>query len=63
MSYSKSDSTSFGARGAGYRAGGSPTSPLPYTSSLSTTASDYDSTQPYWLLKLDWYLNDSNHIE
>lgn len=63
MSYSKNDSTTYGARGAGYRAGGSPTSPLPYTTSGNTTASDYTSTQPYWLLKLDWYLNDNNHIE
>ncbi|SHE31485.1 TonB-dependent receptor [Thermomonas hydrothermalis] len=62
-SYSKSDSTTFGARGSGYRAGGSPGNPLPYSSSLSTTANDYESTQPYWLLKLDWYLNDNNHIE
>ncbi|WP_256646314.1 TonB-dependent receptor [Thermomonas paludicola] len=62
MSYSKSDSTTYGGRGAG-RAGGTPTSPLPYTTSGSSTANDYNSTQPYWLLKLDWYLNDSNHIE
>lgn len=59
MSYSKSDSSSFGARGNGYTAN----STGPYTSSLATTASDNNSTQPYWLLKLDWYLNDSNHIE
>lgn len=59
VSYDKSDSTTFNARGNGYS--GSPTAP--YTTSLATTASDSSSTLPYWLLKLDWYLNDSNHLE
>ena len=59
MSYSKSDSSTFGARGSGYSGGPS----TPYTSSKNTSYSEYHSTQPYWLLKLDWYLNDSNHIE
>ncbi len=58
-SFANSDSTSYGARGNGYST--SPTAA--YTKSLSTTASDYSSKQPYWLLKLDWYLNDNNHIE
>ncbi|WP_374247827.1 TonB-dependent receptor plug domain-containing protein [Thermomonas sp.] len=59
MSYSKSDSSSFGVRGRGYS--GSPTAP--YSTAKTSTASDYNSTQPYWMLKLDWYLNDNNHIE
>lgn len=59
MSYSKSDSSTYGVRGSGYS--GSPTAA--YTTSKNTSYSDYTSTQPYWLLKLDWYLNDSNHIE
>lgn len=35
------------------------------SSSSGTTASenDYATTTPYKLLKLDWYLNDSNHLE
>ncbi|WCE04772.1 TonB-dependent receptor [Pseudoxanthomonas sp. JBR18] len=31
--------------------------------SNSTTAYDYESKNPYWLVKLDWYPNDSNHVE
>lgn len=57
--YSKSDSTSFGSRGSGYS-----TAPgAPYTTTLNTTASDYTSNQPYYLLKLDWFINDNNHLE
>ncbi|WDS36643.1 TonB-dependent receptor [Pseudoxanthomonas sp.] len=35
------------------------------SSSSSSTATEYDysGTKPYKLLKLDWYLNDSNHLE
>ena len=58
-SYSESNITSYGARGSGYSS--SPTAP--YTTSRATTSYDYTSRQPYWLLKLDWYLNDSNHLE
>ncbi|MFT3763617.1 MAG: TonB-dependent receptor [Pseudoxanthomonas sp.] len=29
----------------------------------STSAYDYASKTPYWLVKLDWYPNDSNHLE
>lgn len=59
MSYSKSDSTTFGVRGRGYST--SPTGA--YSTSKASTAADTYTTQPYWLVKLDWYLNDSNHIE
>lgn len=61
MSYSKTDSTTYGTRGSGYST--SPTAP--YSTSLvgAQNANDYSFTQPYWLLKLDWYLNDNNHIE
>lgn len=58
-SRSESESVSFGARGNGYST--SPTAA--YTTSRATTASDYSSRQPYWLLKLDWFLNDANHLE
>lgn len=58
-SFSGWDSTSFGARGNGYSAG--PTTP--YTTNRATTAYDYKSDMPYWLVKLDWYLNDANHLE
>lgn len=29
----------------------------------SSTMYDYDTTKPYKLVKLDWYLNDANHLE
>jgi len=58
-SFANSDSTSWGARGSGYSSG--PTTP--YTKALTTTSYDYTSRQPYWLAKLDWYINDSNHLE
>jgi hypothetical protein len=34
-----------------------------YGSDRSTTAYDYEKKTPYWLLKLDYYLNDANHFE
>ncbi|WDS37721.1 TonB-dependent receptor [Pseudoxanthomonas sp.] len=49
--FSQSNSTSYAAR-----SGTSKTS-------VSTTAQDYESKTPYWLVKLDWYLNDWNHFE
>jgi len=57
-SQSKSDATSFGARGTGYAANSAA-----YTSSLATTAYDYQSKNPYAVLKLDWNINDSNILE
>lgn len=58
-SFSNWDQASYGVRGSGYSS--SPTGA--YTSALGTTAYDYKSEQPYWMVKLDWYLNDNNHLE
>jgi outer membrane receptor for ferrienterochelin and colicin len=33
------------------------------SSSTSSTMYDYDTTKPYKLVKLDWFLNDTNHLE
>ncbi|MEE7546436.1 TonB-dependent receptor [Xanthomonas sp. Kuri4-1] len=33
------------------------------TTGTTSTSYDYDATKPYKLVKLDWYLNDSNHLE
>lgn len=57
-SLNDSDSTSYGARTSGYA-----NYPQPMSKTLSSTAADGDSKMPYYLLKLDWYLNDSNHFE
>lgn len=57
-SFANSDTTSYGARGNGYAVNQNP-----YTKSGSTTSYDYTSRQPYWLAKLDWYINDNNHVE
>ena len=54
--FSQSNSTSYGTRAS------SGTSTTPSTS-LAATANDYESKTPYWLVKLDWYLNDWNHLE
>lgn len=62
-SLSKDKRTSYGAREAtGDRTAEAPDTPAPPTS-LATTAQDYTSKNPYWLIKLDWYLNDNNHLE
>lgn len=57
--FSGSKTTSFSNRGSQYTTNGRP----PSTAALSTTAYDYESKTPYWLLKLDYYLNESNHFE
>ena len=62
-SLSRADTTTFGGRTASNaRDPDAPDTPVPPTS-LSSSAQDYRSRDPYWLLKLDWYLNDSNHLE
>jgi len=58
-SFSNQDVTSYAARGNGYST--SPTAP--YTTNRNTTMYDYKSRQPYWVAKLDWYVNDNNHVE
>lgn len=63
--FDKSNTTSYGARSdvqTELDADGNPTL-SPSTASRSTTAQDYESKTPYWLVKLDWYLNDANHLE
>ncbi|MCD7100063.1 TonB-dependent receptor plug domain-containing protein [Stenotrophomonas sp. MMGLT7] len=57
-SLSDSDSTSFGTRTSGYA-----NYPAAMSTTRSTTAYDSSAKMPYYLLKLDWYLNDSNHLE
>ncbi|WP_078059709.1 TonB-dependent receptor [Xanthomonas massiliensis] len=59
--FAKSNNTTYGSRvGSQARdASGNPVIPT----SLSTTGYDYESKTPYWLVKLDWYPNDSNHVE
>ena len=57
-SLNDSSALSYGARTSGYANLGADMS-----TTRSTTASDSDSKMPYYLLKLDWYLNDYNHIE
>jgi len=59
--FGQSNSTSYGSRAATAVRGSSGTSTPP--ASMSTTAYDYESKDPYWLVKLDWYLNDANHFE
>jgi len=49
--FSQDNSTSYAAR-----SGTSATS-------VASSADDYESKTPYWLVKLDWYLNDWNHFE
>ncbi len=62
-SMTRSDNTAFGGRSASNpRSTRDPDTPVPPTS-LATSAQDYRSRDPYWLLKLDWYLNDRNHLE
>ncbi|MCC7634829.1 TonB-dependent receptor [Stenotrophomonas rhizophila] len=59
-SLSTADSEAYGGRSAeAPRKSGVSTPPT----SLATSAEDYSSNNPYWLLKLDWYLNDNNHLE
>lgn len=57
--FSNSKIGNYGNRGSQYTTNGRP----PSATALSTSAYDYESKTPYWLLKLDWYLNDSNHLE
>lgn len=57
-SQSKSDSTTFGARGTGYAANSAA-----YTTSLVSSGYDYSSKNPYTVLKLDWNVTDSNILE
>ncbi len=54
--FSQSNTTTYGSRTS------SGTAVTPSTSLLST-ANDYESKTPYWLVKLDWYPNDWNHVE
>ena len=62
-SLSTASSETYGARTASRkRSPKAPDTPVPPTS-LATTAEDYTSKNPYWLLKMDWYLNDDNHLE
>ncbi len=58
VSQSQSDATTWGARGTGYAANGGA-----YTTSRGTTGYDYQSKNPYGVLKLDWNINDSNILE
>ncbi|TAA12152.1 TonB-dependent receptor [Pseudoxanthomonas winnipegensis] len=51
--FDKSNSTNYGGRSGIEEDGGT----------RSTTAYDYENKTPYWLVKLDWYLNDANHFE
>ena len=56
--FSESKNTTYGARG------GSTTSANGAAAiSRTTTAYDYTSKTPYWLLKLDYYFNENNHFE
>ncbi|OWQ52260.1 hypothetical protein CEE60_13140 [Stenotrophomonas maltophilia] len=62
-SMSRDERETYGGRTAeASRSPQDPTRPKPPTS-LSTTAEEYTSKNPYWLVKLDWYLNDNNHLE
>ncbi|MEG2804393.1 TonB-dependent receptor [Stenotrophomonas sp.] len=62
-SLERNDHTSFAGRtSSGPRRPDDPDTPVPPTS-LSSSAQDYRSRDPYGLLKLDWYLNDRNHLE
>lgn len=62
-SFSQSNNTTYSSRvGSQIRSTAAPDTPVIPTS-LSTTAYDYESKTPYWLVKLDWYLNDKNHLE
>ncbi len=61
--FGSSRNTTYGGRvGSQLRNTSAPDTPVVPTS-LSTTAYDYESKTPYWLVKLDWYPNDSNHLE
>jgi len=51
--FDQSNSTSYGGR----------TGVEEYADDRSATAYDYETKTPYWLVKLDWYLNDANHFE
>lgn len=57
--FSNSKTGNFGNRGSQYTTNGRP----PSAAALSTSAYDYESKTPYWLLKVDWYLNENNHLE
>lgn len=57
-SLNDSDATSYGARTSGYA-----NYPAAMSTTRSATAYDQNSKMPYYLLKLDWYLNDKNHLE
>lgn len=57
--FSNSKTGNFGNRGSQYTTNGRP----PSATALSTSAYDYESKTPYWLLKVDWYLNENNHLE
>lgn len=62
-SLTRSDKTAFGGRSSSNpRSARDPDTPVPPTS-LAASAQDYRARDPYWLLKLDWYLNDRNHLE
>ncbi len=61
--FSQSNNTSYASRvGSQIRSAAAPDTPVVPTS-LSSTAYDYESKTPYWLVKLDWYPNDNNHVE
>ncbi len=57
--FSNSKTGSYSNRGSQYTTNGRP----PSAAALSTTGYDYESKTPYWLLKVDWYLNENNHLE
>ncbi|MGE8225344.1 MAG: TonB-dependent receptor [Stenotrophomonas sp.] len=61
--FGNSKNTTYGSRvGSQIRSTSAPDTQVIPTS-LATTAYDYESKTPYWLVKLDWYPNDSNHLE
>lgn len=59
--FAQNNATRYSTRPATAVRGSNGTS-VPPTSN-ATTAYDYENKNPYWLVKLDWYLNDANHFE
>jgi len=59
--FDKSNATSYGGRPDTQTVDGEPAESQ--INSRSTSAYNYENKTPYWLVKLDWYLNDANHFE